>query len=246
MTDEVEATSNATVFGDSAAQSTVLENLVGSAPNYQSWLVSMAVPYLGDDPIELGSGLGDYAGSWLAQGQPRITVTEADESRLGMLTARFRDDPRVTVRRINLDEPGTGGYSSLVSYNVLEHIPDDVAALAAARCLVRPGGYVFSFVPAFPVAMSDFDRRIGHFRRYRIATIGRAMTSAGLQPVSLRYVNAPGLLAWIVGMRLLRMNPADSALMKVWDACVVPAVRAIEQRVRMPFGQSIVAVGRVV
>ena len=63
-----------TVLGDTELQSSVLEDM-GTAPNYQAWLVSLALPHLGDHPIELGSGLGHYAQDWLDAGVPRITVT---------------------------------------------------------------------------------------------------------------------------------------------------------------------------
>jgi SAM-dependent methyltransferase len=244
MSENMATPQNDVVLGDTVAQTSVLESMA-DAPNYQAWLLSMAWPFLGDDPIELGSGLGDYAQAWLDRGLPKITVTEADLSRLEVLNRRFVSDERVIISSVDLDNPKSGQYSSFVSFNVLEHLPDDVAALRAARALVRPGGYVVSFVPAFPIALSEFDRRIGHVRRYRIRTMKSAMEAAGLQSVEVKYVNAPGLLAWIVGMRLLRMNPGQGPFMKVWDATVIPVVRAVERRIRVPFGQSILAVGRV-
>jgi hypothetical protein len=61
----------------------------------------------------------------------------------------------------------------------------------------------------------------------------------------LHYVNAPGLLAWFVGMRLLKLTPGEGPLLKVWDGAVVPVARAVESKVRPPFGQSVFAVGRV-
>ncbi len=39
-----------------ALQHRVLEALE-SARNYNAWIASLALPYLGDDPIEVGSGL---------------------------------------------------------------------------------------------------------------------------------------------------------------------------------------------
>src|SRR5258705_5176721 len=81
-------------------QSRVLEDL-SEAVNYRRWLASMASPYLGDDPIEFGSGIGDYAAEWLPA-LSRMTLSEADEGRLKVLHERFVDDPRVTVTRLML------------------------------------------------------------------------------------------------------------------------------------------------
>ena len=43
-----------------ALQHSVLEALEG-AKNYNAWVASLVAPYLGDDPIEIGSGTGTYA-----------------------------------------------------------------------------------------------------------------------------------------------------------------------------------------
>jgi cyclopropane fatty-acyl-phospholipid synthase-like methyltransferase len=232
------------VAGDSAVQSFTLESLNG-AVNYHAWVCDLVRPYLGDDPLEIGSGLGDYAARWLADGVPRITVSEADASRLVRLSERFAIDDRVTVRALDLCDAGPGTYSALVAVNVLEHIEDDVAALRAAAGLVRTGGAVIMFVPAFPIGMSAFDHTVGHFRRYRRGTLSAAYAAAGLRLERLHHVNAPGLPAWIVGMRLLRMTPQDGPTVRAWDRYVIPLARAAESRVAPPFGQSLFAVGRV-
>lgn len=231
-------------LGDSELQSRTLESLA-SAVNYNSWLTSLALAHLGDAPIELGSGLGDYAQAWLDAGVPRITTSEADPARLAHLHARFRGDPRVEVSSFDILAPPDADYSALVAFNVLEHIPDDIGALRGTHTLLRPGGRVIIFVPAFQFAMSNFDRSVGHVRRYTLASMRAAMTEAGLDVVEARYVNLPGLPAWVVGIRLLRMAPAEGPLLSLWDRYVIPRARRWEARHRVPFGQSVFAVGRV-
>lgn len=232
------------VLGDTGLQSRVLEE-TSSARNYREWLCDLALPYLGDDPLELGSGLGDYAQTWLDRGVPRMTLSEVDPSRLDVLRARFREDRRVEVITFDASNAPTRSHSSYVAFNVFEHIADDVAALRSAHRLVRPGGRVIVFVPAFPIAMSKFDREIGHQRRYTRRGLGDAFREAGLQVESVRFVNAPGLLAWFVGMRILGMRPGEGIILRVWDRLVVPAARVVESRARPPFGQSLLAVARV-
>ena len=41
-------------------QTEILE-VVQSAVNYRKWLARLTYPYLGDNPLEFGSGMGDYA-----------------------------------------------------------------------------------------------------------------------------------------------------------------------------------------
>jgi SAM-dependent methyltransferase len=228
---------------DSRLQSEVLEDLRG-ARHYRRWLVGLVAPYLGDRPIELGSGIGDYAAE-LAAGRAAYTATEPDPDRFAVLAERFADDPVVRVRRLGLPTDQTGDHSAAVMLNVLEHIDDDVAALRSVAGLVRPGGAVVVFVPAFQAAMSRFDRLIGHHRRYTRRTLGEALTAAGLRVERLRYVNSVGLLSWFLLMRCARMIPRDGLPLRYYDATVIRAVAWAERFVRPPFGQSVLAVARV-
>ena len=173
-----------------------------------------------------------------------ITATEVDPDRLALLRARFADDPRVDVRALDVFAPEPADHSAFVAFNVLEHIPDHVGALRAAHTLLRPGSAVVMFVPAFEFAMSGFDRAVGHVRRYTTASLTRAFRDADLEVEKVRYVNMPGLPAWFVGMRLLRMTPGEGRLLDVWDAQVVPRARRWESRHRAPFGQSVFGVAR--
>ena len=229
----------------SSLQHSVLEALDG-ARNYNAWVASLVAPYLGDDPIEIGSGTGTFAAIWLQTGLPKLTVSEVDPVLVDTLGERFEGDVRVSVRELDLLDASDGDYSCVVALNVLEHIADQVAALHSASRLVRPDGVVALFVPAFPFAMSRFDRAIGHYRRYTAKSAQDAFVAAGLKVVEKRYVNAPGLLAWTLGMRLLGMEPREGVALKTWDRVVVPPTRKLEERWRPPFGQSLLIAGRPV
>ena len=231
------------VEGDTALQSVVLEDLV-EAKNYRRWLVDLALPHLGDDPLEVGSGLGHYASDWAAAGVTQWTASEADAERLRALQDRFAGDPVVRVRVLTVPIDEEAQHSAVVAYNVLEHIPDDVGALRTFAQLLRPGGRVILVVPAFPSAMCEFDRAIGHQRRYRRRTLRAAAEQAGLTVEVLHHVNVIGLIAWYVHVKALRTPPRAGLSLMLFDRLVVPVLRRIEARVPPPFGQSLFLVAR--
>ncbi|BCL14726.1 class I SAM-dependent methyltransferase [Micromonospora sagamiensis] len=234
----------AEILGDQRVQSEVLEGLA-TAVNHRRWFVELALPYLGDNPIEIGSGLGDYALEW-APHLPRFTATEADPDRLVALKERLADHPAIEVRQMLLPHDEIGGeYSAAVSYNVLEHIEEDVDALRSMRDLVRPGGAVIIIVPAFQFAMSPADIATGHVRRYTKRTLGAAMTGAGLRVERIHYANALGLIGYFMATKVFRLMPKEGPMVKVYDTTVLPVTKAAEQLVRPPFGQSVFAVARV-
>ncbi len=51
-------------MSDDNYQTEILD-VTQSAVNYRNWLAHLTFPYLGKNPIEIGSGLGDYASEWL-------------------------------------------------------------------------------------------------------------------------------------------------------------------------------------
>lgn len=237
------------VTGDSRLQTDVLEDL-SDARRYRAWLADLARPYLGQQPIEIGSGRGDFALEW-APSAVRFTATEAEPERHAALQARFAGHPIIRTEFLLLgDEQAAPGkaprqrHSGAVAFNVLEHIPDHVAALRAMGELVVPGGAVVLIVPAFPSAMSAFDRAIGHKRRYTRRSLGDALAEAGLIVEQLRYVNPLGLINWYVAVKALRMRPGNGPLLRAYDRVIVPVARALDRTV-VPFGQSVFGVARV-
>lgn len=238
--------------GDTRLQTQVLETLAG-AVRYRRWLADLARPYLGEHPIEIGSGNGDYAQEW-ARSVTSFTATEADEERCAALHQRFAGHDVVRTRQLWLGDGAAPevdwthgpaeGYTAAVAFNVLEHIDDDVAAVRAMARLVRPGGALVLLVPAFPSAMSAFDIAIGHHRRYTRQTLRQTLTAAGHDVETLRYLNPVGLLGWYITVKALGVWPDDGWLVRMYDRVVVPVARAAD-RTRVPFGQSVFAVARV-
>ncbi|HEX8632200.1 MAG TPA: class I SAM-dependent methyltransferase [Catenuloplanes sp.] len=233
----------ADITGDQRIQSEVLEGLA-TAVNHRRWFVELAIPYLGDDPIEIGSGLGDYALEW-APHFPRFTATEADPDRLVLLKERLAAHPSIEVRQMLLPTTEQGKYSAAVSYNVLEHIEDHVGALRSMATLVRPGGRIVLIVPAFMFAMSQVDIATGHVRRYTKKTMRAALTEAGLTVEKLHYANALGLIGYYTATSIFKLAPKEGPMVKIYDTTVLPVTKAMEKIVRPPFGQSVFAVARV-
>jgi 2-polyprenyl-3-methyl-5-hydroxy-6-metoxy-1,4-benzoquinol methylase len=239
-------------FDDADAElATTLETLDG-ADNYTDWLVAMCEPYLGDEVLEIGAGHGELTGR-LLPGR-RVTATDLSKRCVERLEDRYGDDPSFEARCCDLDEllaeddgvrtVRRGRYDSAVLVNVLEHIDDDVEALATVRELVRPGGHLLVFAPAFEGLYSDYDRRIGHRRRYRRARLVEVADRAGFDIVEARYVNSIGAIAWWGYARHLRRTPTKHRNVALYDRVVIPRLRRFEERREPKFGQSVFLVAR--
>jgi hypothetical protein len=230
--------------GDRETQHDVLAAL-SECRNHRKWFAGFARPYLGEHPIEIGSGFGDYAEEWIPY-VDKYTATEADPALFPGLQKQMAKYPNVTVSQMMLPTQERGDHSCLVSYNVLEHIEDHVGALKSMAGLVRAGGYIVLVCPAFPFAMSPVDIATGHVRRYTKRSMRKALTAAGLEVVNVRYANSLGLICYYAFTSLLRKQPSTGGTMTIYDRLVVPVVQFLERLVgRPPFGQSVLAIARV-
>lgn len=214
------------------------------AERYNRWLLARAAPFLGTRVLDLGAGLGTMVA--LLPAGLEVVALEPDPGFVETLRSRFADRPTVTVVEGDAVDPATtaglGPFDSILCFNVLEHIEDDVAALDATRELLAPGGHLLLLAPAHPALYGETDRRVGHCRRYTRAALGARLDAAGLEPVELRYVNPLGAVGWGVSSRLLRRAEVPAGPLKAYDA-LVPVLRALD-RLPLPFGLSVWTVAR--
>jgi SAM-dependent methyltransferase len=137
-------------------------------------------------------------------------------------------------------------YDLIAVLDVVEHIADDVAALAAMRERLAPGGKILIAVPAHPWMWSAHDVVNHHHRRYTKKTLAAAIRAAGLRPRKLGYFNSilfpVAAAARIAGKLTGRDDSDDSPPAKPVNA-VLERIFRLERhavgRVPMPVGVSL-------
>ena len=82
-------------------------------------------------------------------------------------------------------------YDVIFLFDVLEHIEDDVGFLKACLFYLKPGGRVIVNVPARRELFSNYDRIIGHVRRYTMQMLRDCGNSAGLSVETATYWGLP-------------------------------------------------------
>jgi SAM-dependent methyltransferase len=212
---------------------------------YKAYQLELLRPHFGNSVVEVGAGLGEFASQ--VNGLERHVVTDADPAAVASMAARFATRPEVEARVLDLAGPVEVGerVEAVLAINVLEHIEDDAEALRRMASLLQPGGRVVIWVPGYMQLYGEFDRTVGHVRRYTPTTLRAAFERAGLRPLEVKPVNLLGGLAWWLMVRRGGVGGQRPRLVRTYDRFVVPATRFLERRVSPPFGQSVLGVATV-
>lgn len=214
-------------------------------PRYLRYQRDLIEPHCGRSVLEVGAGTGEFAAH--LTGLDRHVLTDVDPDAVEYLAQRFAHRPEVETRLLDLDGSAPSLHRSVetvLAINVLEHIEDDVAALRALSEHAVPGGTIVLWVPGYQQLYGDFDRRVGHFRRYTPRTLRDAFEAAGLRTQTSEPKNLLGAAAWWLAVRKGGTGAPNRKLVSLYDRFVVPVTAGVERVVRAPFGQSVLGVAQ--
>ncbi|MGN6331854.1 MAG: class I SAM-dependent methyltransferase [Motilibacteraceae bacterium] len=170
-------------------------------------VVSRLLPADAQDVLEVGCGQG-AVGARLARRYPRYLGLEPDPTSYAVARRRIAAVGRGEVRNatfesLEQDEPDRG-FDVVCAFEVLEHLEDDVAALAAWAGRLRRGGTLALSVPGYQHRLGPWDAMVGHYRRYDPPVLAERLRAAGLTgervvhygfPVGLALETARNLVA---------------------------------------------------
>ena len=152
-------------------------------------------------------------------------------------------------------------FDAVVAINVLEHIEDDLRAIAAMARLLKPGGMLILEVPQGPSIYDYYDAQLRHFRRFTREELIAKITSAELRMEWSGFLGfVPYAPFWIVKkLRRLRFGPRGERAPSI-EAMVRKSIKStstskllaiamavegvLRGRVRFPTGIRCVAIAR--
>ena len=202
--------------------------------------------------IDCGCGTG-YNLTHLLQPYGRPFGFDLAPSALSRARGTGRPVVRASIGRIPF---ASNTFDLATSFDVLQSVPDDRAALREIARVVKPGGHVLLNTAAFEWLRGDHSDVWVEVHRYTPAQAAAVVSAAGLQVVRTRLLFAslvPMILAVRSAQRLLRTvrDPQGDADMAVparpINAALSWMVRgeaALARHVPLPIGSSLLIVAR--
>lgn len=220
-------------------------DLFAQAARWKAYWSRQIRPYLGQEVLEVGAGLGSNAKLFRDVPCRRWVGLEPDAAmcdRMAENQARGEMPAGHEVRcGVSADLSGDDRFDTVLYIDVLEHIRDDRDELVRVARHLRPGGHIVVVSPAHAFLYSAFDRKIGHYRRYDKRSL-RAAVPDDLTMVALHYLDSVGMLASLANRMLLRSETPKAAQIRLWDSVMVPASLVLDPMLGFQVGKSIVCV----
>lgn len=222
-------------------------DLFRQATQWKEYYATALRPFINGDVLEVGAGIGGTAHFLCSTTTRTWTCLEPDSRLLDRLRERFTAEPLpapAVVRRGTLTDLETSAtFDTLLYIDVLEHIEHDSAELITAAGHLNPGGSLIVLSPAHNWLFSEFDKTIGHFRRYSRRSLLR------IGPPDLRvekafYLDAAGMLASLVNRLFLKASTPTSSQIRFWNNWIIPVSRAVDPVFAHRLGKTIVAIWR--
>jgi SAM-dependent methyltransferase len=145
-----------------------------------------------------------------------------------------------------------GTFDLVTALDVVEHLDDDLAGLKEFRRVLRPGGRILLFVPAFMFLWGVQDDVSHHRRRYTLPELLEVVRKAGFEIERSTYANITFFLPILLVrkfMRLtgLRTETENSIGISAFNGVLgklFGAESAVLRRMNIPFGVSALCVAR--
>ncbi len=210
---------------------------------YNHWIYEQIAHAVGRRVLEVGSGTGNIT-QFLRTGGREVTATDVVPSYRNHLEKLFADEPNVRVGTFDLMAQAPremrGAFDTVVCLNVLEHIEDDHFALEQMREALAPGGALALLVPAHRILYGEFDRAVGHYRRYQRRELTEKLARAGFLVRERKFFSMLAAAPWLINGRLLKRDYLPSGQANLANK-LVPLLK-LEKLIGPPCGLSLIAI----
>lgn len=197
--------------------------------------------------LDAGCGTGGQLAA-LRQQFPQARLCGLDLARAGLDFTRARGFHVLAQGSATQLPYPTGQFDAVLSLDVLQMAGLDLPTLPELARVLKPGGWLFLNLPAFPALAGQHDAAVKTVRRYLLPEVLAGVCAAGLRPARAFYWNCALFIpAWL--LRRLRQPTAAAGptsdlfalpeLFNQWLTWWIWVELRLTARLPMPFGTSV-------
>lgn len=214
------------------------------AKNWKRYWISKIRSHIKGKVLEVGAGMGSNTSYILNSNKDIATYCGIEpDTKLFSTAIEKYNDPRISFENVTADKhKKSEEYDTLLYIDVLEHIENDAEELYNAYRLLKNNGTLIILVPAHNFLYSNFDKEIGHFRRYNKKSLTTLINPIQFNIHELYYLDSIGMMMSFLNRSIMKQsNPSKNQIL-FWDTCIIPISRCVDKITSYQLGKSLIAV----
>ena len=133
-------------------------------------------------------------------------------------------------------------YDCIVYLDVLEHIKDDKTEVFNAYNRLKKKGHLIISVPAFQHLYTDYDKKIGHYRRYSKKKFNNIFNKLKIKKYTMKYFDCIGYFLILFSKYLKVSNKVNfKGSIKIWNF-LIPISKILDIFFNRILGKSLMVI----
>ena len=209
-----------------------------SALNFRKYQILLIKKFIKGKFLEVGAGKGGLI-PFYKNLIKNITIIESEKKLFKILKKKF-SNKKISIKNQTIDNIKKK-YDTIIYYDVLEHIKNDLNEVKLASKKLNKNGYLIFSVPAYQTFYSSFDKSVGHFKRYNKKDFIVLGKKTGLKIEKLAYYDSMGFLFLVLNKFFSLKQTNLENKVYLWNL-LMPISKLIDFLTFNKFGKSLLCV----
>ncbi len=214
--------------------------LFDKANFWRTYLYFFINKFIGTKVLEVGAGIGSFSKIYFKRNK-EIVLSEIDEFNFTTIKRKFEKHNNIlSINKLTKDIKGS--FDTIMYLSVLEHIDDDKKEIKEAINKLEDSGHLIICVPAHNYMYSNFDREIGHHRRYEIDFFKNLkLTDAKIKKIY--FIDSCGYFLYFFNKLIFKKEVYPTKLkIFVWDKIFIPISLILDFFLFYKIGKNIICI----
>ena len=209
-----------------------------AAKKFRNYQIYYLKSYIKDPFLEVGAGKGGLTNLY-KKFTKDITLIEPDNKLFQLLRKKFRKK-NIKIKNQTIDKIKFK-YQTIIYFDVLEHIKSDLKEVKIASKKLKKNGNLIFNVPAHQLFYNEFDKAVGHFKRYNKKDFKDIEKKTDLKIEKLIYYDSIGLLFLILN-KIFKLKETNLKNKIYFWNMLIPLSKIIDKLTFNKVGKSLLCV----